>query len=787
MISSKFIIATLVSTAIGLPLLSQTDMESALTRYKGNKIVILGEWGASERNKWRETLSADGIFEHGFILLDRGSFTHRDSSGFGVRSVEAFEVWFRQRYSLSNTARWAVLDIQNQLIVSGIQQPAAKELDQMLEQKGVRSPLRKVRDFLKENPDHLDSKADLLREVRRRALHIMPSDQEEDMEDEADLRTWVVLASEVDSVFNSSWLGIEIGFFRQEQDQPERFSKLMRRVFQKHIPSVESALRLEPSNEDLWNIWAWMARSLPEYKWKQLVDSIPLWNISGSNDFRTPSSEVCAWLVEKSMAAGDWDTVIKLARHARSFTSSTERNISSKWEWTPVLGQLPGTFGESTKLEGYPIKSAYAPHLEALLRLGRVEEAHDIYDEMIRREGKTSTDKYKSNNALIAANAARSAGREDIAEIWEQGELITKVPYVNAIWPGPCLFVFSASVFGEYQKAIEAFGRKLSPQLAAATSWGFKDIDSIGWKKDDGERWALLGDTWQVLIQGTGIPDQEELQTILNRNGYEDWASTMEKYLAENGEVPGITLITAQYQIASVGDTMEDHSMETAARRFRKIMAEYPDVLINMGSVTPESDEIDLLRVTPLKDLSEPMLKHIEILLQRKPTSWSLWNQWLFWRDLDESGRRIESILERIKLSPLSDAETVPPFMMNKYWEECKADGNWAKVIELLKVAWNRYFSRVTNPEDVAISFNMNYKDIIGDRVGIHLIEAYLQDNKPREADNIFNAVLDNGGRFRDISKILVLAREKGQERLAREWEEKSGNRGKYTAQTINL
>jgi hypothetical protein len=64
-------------------------------------------------------------------------------------------------------------------------------------------------------------------------------------------------------------------------------------------------------------------------------------------------------------------------------------------------------------------------------------------------------------------------------------------------------------------------------------------------------------------------------------------------------------------------------------------------------------------------------------------------------------------------------------------------------------------------------------KNNLGDEIGIHLIEAYLHDNKPEEADEIFNALLGIGGNFTVISKIVGLANEKSQERLAREWGER--------------
>ena len=57
----------------------------------------------------------------------------------------------------------------------------------------------------------------------------------------------------------------------------------------------------------------------------------------------------------------------------------------------------------------------------------------------------------------------------------------------------------------------------------------------------------------------------------------------------------------------------------------------------------------------------------------------------------------------------------------------------------------------------------------------VGLIHEFLRfhDNKPGEADAVFNTVLDSGSKFTDISKTLELAKTKGYESLAREWERK--------------
>jgi hypothetical protein len=155
----KLFLLVAASIAFILPLQSQTY---AISRQKGNKIVLLGEHNAGEMGKWRQIIDADGVYEHGFALLDRaGLTTSKDimEQFTRIKDIGAFEAWFRQRYGLSSTAKWAALDLGNNLIVTGVQTPTAKEFEQMLDQRGVRSPLRQLRDFLRENSGHREAMA----------------------------------------------------------------------------------------------------------------------------------------------------------------------------------------------------------------------------------------------------------------------------------------------------------------------------------------------------------------------------------------------------------------------------------------------------------------------------------------------------------------------------------------------------------------------------------------------------------------------------------------------------
>jgi hypothetical protein len=167
--TKKIVMVIVYFTAFLLPLCPQTTFEYNLSRIKANKVVLIGNRNASDIGKWQAVLSSDDIYIHGFVLLDRARLTQARLFGVRDNQIVSFEAWLRTQYGLEPRATWVALDLDNKLIASGIQVPSAKDFDEKLEQVGLKSPLRIVRAFLVENPDHLDAKADLLTEARRRA------------------------------------------------------------------------------------------------------------------------------------------------------------------------------------------------------------------------------------------------------------------------------------------------------------------------------------------------------------------------------------------------------------------------------------------------------------------------------------------------------------------------------------------------------------------------------------------------------------------------------------------
>ena len=768
----KLFVPAIISIALAIPLLSQSNMEFALSQQKGNKIVLLGELRTEGAAKWKQLMSSDEIYGYGFNLFGLWPIINPDD----------FDGWLRQHYGLGGRVRWAALDNETKLIASGIQTPSPEEFNQMLLAKGIKTPLRRMSDFVKENPGHLDAMADLLKEARGHALRLMPENTDKDLDDEMDSRAWGAMALETDKVFSGAWLGAEIIFFKVGEVQPERHSKLMRAVFRKHIAKVESAIMLLPTNETLWNIWAWMAQGMGDYKWEKFISGIEpvIFTTEISLTNSVPSTEAAVWLVGDARERKDWHTVIKFAKVARFELRSLGKKTTL---WLPLPARDVGGWYVIQSIKDHPIKTAYVPHLEALLRLGDTDGANSVYDEMIRMEGKAS--------AAAAAEAAGSLGMADLAKLWAKGEQVKPVPSVASSLGDPRKGVPELLLSnGHSEELMKKFRATISnpmhPEFSINTVGAFISSPP-GWKTGE-DRWALISGDRRILIQGTSVPDADAFSAILQRFGIKSDVELYRQYIEAHGSAPGIELLLAfrlmgdlryDAQNANSPDNARYESLAREAAKFlNSVRLDNPDVLVYLPDwlvnlTNRAAWNLDAIKAW-MSSTPKPLLSIIESLLERKPTAENLWRQWLFWNKAGELGHSVESLADRLKPSPLSDDGMLgmPISVLDEYFQECKNNGSWAKVIALLKPAWDREYAKAGGPGGVETHlYGPGAKGNLGDKVGIHLIEAYLQDGRPGEADEIFRAVMECGGKFKDISKIVELAKAKGQDRLAAQWE----------------
>jgi hypothetical protein len=352
-----------------------------------------------------------------------------------------------------------------------------------------------------------------------------------------------------------------------------------------------------------------------------------------------------------------------------------------------------------------------------------------------------------------------------------KGQLLNRSPYAaieERVAKGS-LFVVSGDQ--DYYGKFNTLFRSISPRglaIARQDSLSDTNLATLNWSRDGSNRWGFLGSDGLLLFQDTSIPTADEMKNILRRFNIETdtEAEFLRKYIARHRDQPGVILYFALYLLRT---NPQSETLDEAANLMAKLLNECPNVFFSVDA--QGSGEHLIKNSESLKQLSKKYLANIETLLERKPSSDGLWEHWFLWRDIEGDNRPTNSILGRIKFSPLSKPGLVPPgFVMTKYYDECKANGDWAKVIELLKDVWDRaFYENQNDPDRKPDQRHTNPK--LGDDVGIPLMEACLNNHNPALADEYFRAWLEAGGTFANIAKVIELAKEKGFEKYATEWE----------------
>ena len=745
-----------------------------LNRFSGNKLVLVGEWSAEDLSKWNKMLDSEDLSEYDFRLLGRSNqlWTRVLGADLGQNiTLRGLETWISQQSGVLGS-RWVAFDGSNRVITSGINIPEAKTLSSAMERFGIRSTLRQLRNFLMEHPDHIDARADLLKEARRRALLAAPKDAAKDLDTGDDLRTWGVLAREFDLAMNLNWVGFKLDFFRPEENQPEHFSPLMKTAFRKHMGRVEAAIREFPANENLWDMWAWMSRTLGDWGGRpifQFVKSLEASSFSAKQ--KCPPPKVAAWLTGLAKSRGDWGTVAELASIGRSFDSNV---VDSIFPWHPRTITVRRF---KTNIPGYPVESAHYPLIEALLKLGRIDEANDAFDELIRATG--------TKDAQGAAAIAKSSGFEELAEAWSKGVMAKPVPYYRlpgGLGKGQTQVVASAEYGSpEYQQIREILD-DIKPRLEVHYTW---DKKTLGWTGDD-LRWALIDGDGLVITQGAGMPGAEELQKAISENNIKTDKELAEEFLQNN---PDNIEALITFGINSIHDSLGAVEKANSPESLLSADQDYAVWGKTVSSWAKILDHENALFAVPtfyaggdtqsasMKALSRRYLPKIETAVRQSPSSDALWSLWLFWRRAGGREREFEQMLESIAPSPMALNGTCPPGnVLNEYYRECEENNLWPQMIKLLRDPWDREISRQIAENDAKARTNEKPNILfaqLGDDVGFPLIKALLQAGRRQEADEIFKVWLDCGGSFSNPADLVELARKFGGERLAVEWGEK--------------
>ena len=254
------------------------------------------------------------------------------------RESEVIE-YLMSRFSWEPGPRWAYLDAQERCLAQGTVPPMDQVLANQLLQAGVESPVRRLRAYVRQNPENLDGKLALLNTLRsiadertrgivndlsHQAQRVIigngrtryftemvdavgANEKPFQLSHEDDLRIWIRWADEFDRLMaTGQWLESDFSF-GYGSEFFEKHSQIVQDLYNKRIGLVEDALRKWPASNRIWGIWLHMFLVLGDRSARGFVNSlVPL-----------PDSAIGTWppyeakmvLVQEARRTGFWRDV----------------------------------------------------------------------------------------------------------------------------------------------------------------------------------------------------------------------------------------------------------------------------------------------------------------------------------------------------------------------------------------------------------------------------------------------------------------------------------------------
>jgi len=414
-------------------------------------------------------------------------------------------------------------------------------------------------------------------------------------------------------------------------------------------------------------------------------------------------------------------------------------------------------------IPGYPEESSYYPLLEALLKLGKIEEANDVFDELISIS--------ETNNAQSAAAIARSNGFEELSEIWSKGARIKQVPFINPIARGrelgkPAIIIPEGCEEDVFQQMRSLIRYNLFELLLA--DWSGNDF-----------HWALI-DADGLLVeleqeQVTQVPTLAEFEQILKDKDIKTEYSLAKEYLQKNPDDIEALMVLGKYSIFESDDKLKNMKITTELDStqdeaiWHKTVSIWNKILSHDHAIyaVPDIDSYGIKLYSPsMKLLSKRYLPKIETALRQSPSSKPLWKLWIFLRIAGDNEKDFESLLDSIESSPMDIKGSVPPLIvLDMYYKECVKNNQWSKIAKILKEPWDRVIAEQLTGVLIHPGF--------GDYVAFPLIEALLQMGRRQDADETFNVWLDLRGAFSKSSELIELAKTLAGEKFAEGWSKK--------------
>ena len=797
---------------LALPMLAQSSWIAGRIGHRESSsfLLYIGGLGDSFFQELQTLLRTDELLEMDIEL------------GF-MRATSPDYARLVRELRLGQDILWVLTDNRGRALLQGNKIPNPADMRSALDAAGAKSPIRVLRDFLRQRPDHLEARLHLVERLRRiaesRTRNILqlgmksvnnldpnnPSFWSRDMSvidtsalegkllnPEDDIKIWGPYAHELQTIFSSDdWRLMPISRV-QGQIPFEVCSPTMIQIYHRHNAMIEAYLEELPSNYILWHYYAWTQAITGQTSARALLDRLLPVPVPAPGSI-WPTSEALSLLISQERAKGNWgfiaETLMSNRHRFRFAVIDASRQFGSQPELEPW--QTAFLKGELDKVW----RSYLSPLLESLIKTNRISDAEAIIIDMASHPVQKDI-QYK------AADLALSSDRKDLSTKWLALQIPEKTDemmydldwfYSNS---GPAsgntlLAVINAEEPDFYQ-VYTMLGQ------GRINDWGiipnsFKPaIDLIRRKENWPEGikyWGLLDYKKNVIAHGPGLPTEEALYQALVQYSVETPANILRRFIREHpshleAKLRLLSLLKSLAENKSREKFGEDAGLD--ANRVltdeddQAIWGEYDSLYrqmlpycLNQGRppdmAYPNVFESNyFIHSKIMKNLANWMLPQVEASIRRQPTDNEfLWSVWVFLSDLIERPRLFRNLMETLALSPMSNPLNVLPInSRNLLLGRYQASKNWQGIIDVLESSWSILWER--SKDSILAS-----KDIANnwwERETRYLLEASLHLGKDTEA-NIYVELLSQTAAWGQIKQSAIdLAEKCGKTALAKQW-----------------
>lgn len=443
--------ALLLPVLISLPLAAQSNGSSVDARFlqglrksPGPYLVVFENESKPIMASVRKLIQEEGIADLGLVPM-------------ALTRERELVVALQRRFSLNPNTRWAVVNSKEQCLASGQAVPKADELAQTLAAKGVQSPIRVLREFLKTHPDHLDARMDLLRlqhksaERRTRAaLGLELEDQADDFSGQGqvgdrvmmalrsvngelvgfnrskpkpippdkvldtalDLQIWGGYAESFDRLLTGDdWIAGGLNFHNSDV-LLEVCSPLVKVLYKRKIGQVEAALERAPVNTNIWSVWMRMADVIGNRSVQAVIDRLT----------QQPGGSFSSWpgvvrkkLIDEARANNRWDYIADHLWSEYEKDSRLQQNIGFNINSNVPINQINVASRIFDSMWTEQWDTFFEPLLEALIRINDLGRADAILNALRERQ---QQGRWSETQMLKAVALAKRCDRPDIAQSW---------------------------------------------------------------------------------------------------------------------------------------------------------------------------------------------------------------------------------------------------------------------------------------------------------------------------------------------------------------------------------